>query len=236
MIVAAKSLLGKGVYTPAEAAFYARVKTQTLNRWLFGNRQGQSVVAPEVEETDDEKIVTFLDFVQALAIRAVRSRHKIPLNRLRQAVVIAQENGIQYPFAVAHTTFLFSDQQDQGHGDIVLEIDGKLLQASGTHRRNLVMREIAELYMNDLYFDEQTGLANKYDAWVGRDGQKIVMDPQVRFGEPYLETCGHTAEALWDAYQVEGGIVPASRAFGVEESDVALALAFYDHLISVDVA
>lgn len=236
MIVAAKSLLGKGAYTPAEAAFYARVKTQTLNRWLFGDGRGQSVVVPEVGEPDDEKIVTFLDFVQALAIRAIRSRHKITLTRIRQAVEIAQENNIQYPFAVAHTTYLFSDQQDQGHGDIVLEIDGKLLQASGTHRKNYVMREIAELYMCDLHFDEQTGLANKYDAWVDQERGKIVMDPRVRFGEPYLETCGHTAETLWDAYQVEGGITPAARAFDVEDSDIELALLFYDHLISVDAA
>ena len=68
-MITATDKLGIGIYTPEEAAFYARVKTQVLNRWLFGDGRGANVVKPERCGKDEDRIVTFLDLVQAIAIR-----------------------------------------------------------------------------------------------------------------------------------------------------------------------
>ena len=62
--VDADALLGIGLYAPSEAAFYARVSTQLMTRWIHGNKQGSPVVEAEIARSND-KIVTFLDFVQA---------------------------------------------------------------------------------------------------------------------------------------------------------------------------
>ncbi|MBI1902061.1 MAG: hypothetical protein HYS13_13240 [Planctomycetia bacterium] len=235
MATATKSTLGIGLYTPAEAAFYARVRTQTMNRWLFGDKRNARVLATQVEG-DGEKVVTFLDFVQALAIRAIRSKHKIPLEKIRQAVDLARsEYGIQYPFAVDHTTYLFSDEQDEGHGEIVLKIGDKLVQASGVSRKNLILREVAELYIRDLKFDPETSLAQEYTAWKGEHG-RIVMNPHIRFGEPVVERCGYSAQTLWEAYEIEGGIKNAAESYLVDEADVELALSYFDHLLSSSAA
>lgn len=218
------------MYTPAEAAFYSRVRTQTLNRWLFGSKHGDRVIFPEAG--DDDRVVTFLDFVQSLAIRSIRNTFKIPLQKIRQTVDLARTQGVEYPFAVEHSTYLFGDENAPGHGDLVLRIGDDLLQASGRSKGNYVMREIAELYMRDLHFSPETGLADRYVAWADRDGAKITMDPRFRFGEPVIESCGFTARTLWEAYEIEGGIDQAAEAFGIDRSQIELALSYYDHLIS----
>jgi uncharacterized protein (DUF433 family) len=236
MVVLTKNTLGIGLYTPEEAAFYARVRTDTINRWMFGNARGGRVIEPQVS-ADGDKVVTFLDFIQALAIRAIRTKHKVPLEKIRQAVDLARDKfGIPYPFAVEHTTYLFSDKQDQGHGDIILKIKDQLVVASGQDQCNLVMNEIAELYMRDLVYDRATGLASRYTAWASPSGGQIVMDPRRRFGEPIVESCGYTAETLWEAYEIEGGVKPAAEAHGVSEREIELALEYHDFFLNSSAA
>ncbi|WP_425615713.1 hypothetical protein NA78x_005643 [Anatilimnocola sp. NA78] len=227
-MIATATLLGRGIYSPSEAAMYARVRPQTLNRWLFGNSQGDPAIISEVR--NDEKVVTFLDFVQLLAVRDIRFKHKVPLPKIRQAVELARSRGITYPFAVQHKTFLFGDMKDDGHGEVIIEIEGNLIQASGHERGNLVMREVAELYMRDLYFDPKTNLASKYHPFGESLKRAVVMDPKVRFGEPMIESCGYSAEALFDAYTIEGGIEHAAKAYGVEPSEIETAIRYFDLL------
>jgi uncharacterized protein (DUF433 family) len=107
MITGVEKLVGVGLYTPAEAALYARVHNSLMNRWLFGDARGNSVIKPQIGVIDDEKIITFLDFVQTLAIRAIRQTRKVPLQKIREAIDQAKRlYRIDYPFAIKHTTYL----------------------------------------------------------------------------------------------------------------------------------
>jgi uncharacterized protein (DUF433 family) len=231
MIASPDTLLGIGIYSPQEAAFYARVRTETMNRWLYGSKKGERVVDPQLP-SQDEKTVTFLDFVQSLAVREIRSRHKIPLEKIREAVLLAKERGIDYPFARQHRAYLLSDGKSEGHGEIVLQIDVQMIQASGQAKRNLIMKDVAQLYLQDLAFSPDTGLAETYTAWSDAAGRKVVMNPKVRFGEPFVPACGYTAQTLWEAYEIEGGVDAAASAYEVTREDVELALRYYDHLLN----
>jgi hypothetical protein len=222
-MIATATQLGIGIYTPAEAAFYARVRTQTLNRWIFGDSHGDAVISAQIKG-GDEKTVTFLDFVQALAIRAIRTQYpKISLQKIRKAVDLAGEKlGIDYPFAREHKTFIYDGRE------ITLEIKGNLVALSGKFSKNLLFGPIAELYSQRLTFGTD-GLASDFCAW-GIGDCCIRMDPKRRFGEPVVISSGYTAHALWEASIIEGGIAAAARAYGVEERDVILACDYYDHL------
>jgi len=223
MITAEKSI-GIGIYSPAEAAFYARVRTQNVNRWLFGDAKGEPVVIPQFDSQADDKIVTFRDFVQVMAVRAIRTMYpKISLQKIRKAVDLCKEQlGIEHPFAVDHRTFVFDNRE------IVLEVRDKLIQISGKHSRNLLLGPIAELYMTRIEFGED-GFAAKYRAW-GGDDCPIVIDPRRRFGEPVVTSCGITAQTLWEASIVEGGLEAAAAAYGIRKEEVAAACDYYDHL------
>jgi hypothetical protein len=194
MVATAETNLGIGLYTPAEAAFYARVRTQTMGRWLYGDKRGDRVIDTQLHG-QDEKVVTFLDFVQALAVREIRSRHNVPLDRIREAVELAKSRGIQYPFALKHTAYLFSDGKGEGHGNIVLKINNAMIQASGLEKRSMIIKDIAQLYLQDLAFSPETGLAEAYTAWTGPSGT-IVMNPKFRFGEPIVFSCGSRRVSL----------------------------------------
>ncbi len=230
------SLLGIGLYTPQEASLYARVSTRLMNRWLFGDGTGESVIRPQLGQIDDERTVTFLDLVQALSIRAIRTDYKIPLQKIREAVEHAQDQfGIQYPFATQHTTYLLSDGMKDGHGEIVIQIQGRdedprMIQISGRNSGNYVIRQVAEYFSDDLHF-AASGLA---DLWtpLKLDDDAVTLNPRVRFGEPMIQSCGITARTLFEAVHSEGSILNAADAYGVEASAVKLACRYFDNLKS----
>ena len=225
MAASVKKFLGHGLYTLREASFYARVPVQTMGRWLYGSGRLDSVVQPEF--ASEEKLVSFLDLVQSLAIRAIRIQQRVPLQKIRQAMEIATKDfGMTYPFARAHTTFLWG-------GEIVIRpgIDAQgydeFVEASGKHRRNRLLTKVVEIYLRDLTFS-QKGLASLYRAFKW-NGVEINMDPTQYFGEPLMPS-RHTAKTLWEASQIEGGLEPAAKAFGVSVEEVEAACRFYDHL------
>ncbi|MFH1108520.1 MAG: hypothetical protein V1790_04880 [Planctomycetota bacterium] len=225
-MVATNNMLGLGLYTPAEAAFYARVPVQTLNRWFYGNAQGRLVAEPRFSR--DERLVTFLDFVQALAIRNARVNYSVPLNTIREGIDRAKrEYAVEYPLARRRTIHLFGK-------DLYIELEGAdYHKITGTNRRQGVMKTVVELYMDDLGFDA-SGVANSYVAfkWARGDAalRTIRMDPSLRLGEPIVENCAISARTLWEACQAEGGLTEAARVYGVDIADVDAACRYIDHL------
>jgi len=193
---------------------------------MFGDKSGEPVIERQIKSED--KMVRFLDFVQAMAVRAVRIERKIPLSKIRQAIRIAEDKyGVSQPFARRHKTFLVGDE-------IIIKLnEDEYVQVSGKHARNRVITEVVELYMIDLGFSRE-GLANCYTP--ERQGNYVVsLNPEMRFGEPLLPSCGYSARALWDAYKVEGGIERAAKAYGVKTQEVELACRYYDKLLDLAV-
>ena len=222
-----KDVLGLGLYTLPEAAMFARVSTQLLSRWMFGARRGKAVFAPQIGEFVGERVASFLDFVQALALRSIRNTRKIPLQTVRKAVKFAErEYGVQYPLARKHTVFVF------GRDTLVINLGDqkskKYVQLTGRHKRNIMMEQVIELYLEELSFDAE-GLATRYCAYSWKD-YEITMDPHVRFGEPLVSSCGYSAQALFDAYVSEGGFEAAAEAYGVQQDEVRLACKYFDIL------
>ena len=225
-VIAAEPVLGVGLYSAREAALYARVRPQLMARWLFGGASGEAVIDRQLKSED--RIITFLDFVQAMAVRAVRIERKVPLQKIRQAIQNAEQKyGVSRPFARKHKTFLNGDE-------IVIKInDDELVEVTGRHAHNRVIKEVAELYMIDVGFDPD-GIASRYTPL--QQGEiAVTMNPAIRFGEPVLMSCGYTAKALWEAFKVEGGIDPAALVCGVTPAEVELACRYYDNLLSLAV-
>lgn len=216
-------LLGIGLYTPSQAALYARVSTPLMTRWLWGTKSAEAVVRPQLGQEQD-RTVTFLDFVQAMAIRSIRIEHRVSLQKIREAVDRASlDYGVEYVFARKHKTFLFG-------GDVIIKLnDDEYVQVTGTHAHNHMITEVVELYMRDLTFDA-SGLASSFEAYNWKD-LTVTMDPARRFGEPLIQSCGYSAQSLWEAARSEGSCAAASEAYGVRPDEVELACRYYDHLL-----
>jgi uncharacterized protein (DUF433 family) len=223
----AKKLLGVGLYTPAEAALYARIRTQLMKRWVHGDASGKPVLRQE-PDASEEKIVSFLEFVQAMAVRSIRLTHKVPLKKIRQALSKAERDyDLPYLFAREHTTFLFNDEILVRRGTVEMDED-EYIELSGKGAGNRMFGKVVELYMRDLVFDT-SGLASEYLAYDWR-GNRIVMNPHRRFGEPLVTSCGYSAKALWDAFRAEGSIEATAKAYGVKPEEVEAACRYFDWL------
>ncbi len=219
MIAKLQKKLGTGIYTISEAALFARVSPPLLARWLFGNKRGESVVVPQYDP--HEKLVGFLDLVQTLAIREIRLQKKIGLQKIKQAVKFAKDHlGMSYPFAMRHVTFLLGDTLVIKRSSDDMD---EFIEASGAHRGQKLFNFV-EFYLKDLSFDVN-GLASRYQIFKSADNVEITMDPRFRFGEPLLPS-RYSAMTIWESVLVEGGIEPASKAYGIPKEEVEAAYKF----------
>jgi uncharacterized protein (DUF433 family) len=238
-MIAIGEQLGVGIYTPAEAAFYARISTQKMKRWVLGTTGGEPVIAAQV----GNDTITFLDFVQTLAIREIRQRHALPLQRIREGIDEAREKyKLPYPLARRHAIFLFSDQRRSGHGHIVIRLEGdedglddRYVQLSGKHKGNYLMKQVVEMFLDDLTFDATSHLASQYRP-MRSTSTAVLMDPHRRFGEPIVEASGYSVEALWHATNAEGSLEAAASEYGVSVEEVELANKYYASLLTDDAA
>jgi uncharacterized protein (DUF433 family) len=235
-------LLGVGLYSPSEAALYARVRPQLMARWVYGTRgvrTSDPVFDPELGITDD-KIVTFVDFVQALAVRRLRNERHVSLQRIREAYDRAKSVfHVPHPFATEgarvglfgppnrparQVVFICFAKENEGE-----TVEEKYYQLTGKKHGNQLIAEVVMTYARFLEFDPETRQACKFTSYKSDDG-KVIMDPSVRFGEPFIEETGYTAHALFNAYQTEASLERAAEVYGVEPKYIQLAVDFFDYL------
>jgi uncharacterized protein (DUF433 family) len=239
-MIKAADLLGKGLYSPSEAALYARVPTGLMTRWVYGTKQGAAVIEPQLG-AGENRDVTFLDFVQALAIRRIRrERPGISLQRIREAYLRARDEfGEPYPFALESTRIGLFGPPDEPRKQVIWLCIGEkedgarqYFQLTGRRSGNQMLGEVVRTYAHRLVFDGTTKLARKYLAFPTTEHapEHIVMDPLVRFGEPFIESCGYTARTLYDAYCSEKSAQRAADVFGVTLEQVELAAEYFDYL------
>jgi hypothetical protein len=238
----AADLIGIGLYTTDEAALYARLKPAIVNRWVFGDKRSEPVFDAQLKGKG-EKLVTFLDFIQTLAIRSIRLREKkFPLQKIRRACDAAIErHNSPFPLAAKdHSIFLFGPKDEPSAWKLLIlvghnpEGENEYVQISGKEAGNRMITRVVEPFMQGVHFGKSP-FVERYDAFV-RGDRKVVMDPHVRFGEPYLPSCGYTARALWEAYIAEGGADEAAGVYGVDVEDVRFACSYFDYLGLPDAA
>lgn len=216
MVAEVRSLLDNGLYTLPEAALYARVSHRMLSRWLFGSKAGNSVLTPQFGAEDRQ--VSFLDFVQTLAIREIRLQRKVPLSKLRQAVKVAKDRfNLDYPFARQHCTYLWGDE-------VVIAPPGEgFVEASGSSRGQRLFHFV-ESYLANLSFSAE-GLAKLYQIYKHAD-IAIQMNPQLRFGEPLLPS-GYSALSVWESFRAEGDLKLAAKVHGISDEEALTAYKFF---------
>jgi uncharacterized protein (DUF433 family) len=219
----------EGLYTVEQAAWMARVTPRLLRSWLDGEGPRDAAVLRRLPKNSAD-VISFVDFVQTMAIRAIRTRetNRLSLQKIRATINEAKKLGIDYPFARRHQTYLFQD-------DVVIRMSSDpdvIIQVTGKYKQHQLIQQAVELYMEDLGFDLETGLANKYTP-MRDNGRMIVVDPKIQYGAPVVLPCGYTAAALIDASHSEGSINAAAEAMEVESADVLFALRYNDLLAGV---
>jgi uncharacterized protein (DUF433 family) len=213
-----------GLYTPQEAATFAKLRLQTFNRWFYGNAQGDRVIRPRLNSSD--RIVTFSDLMQAVAVRTLRQNpkgSKVPLQQIREVVEQCEKKGVTSPLARQHTLYVFG-------GRLILRTasDDYIGLASGVDKGQLYQGKIIEPFLEEVRF----GSDSIVDQWSPLSSKKyrISLDANRRFGLPIVEPGGVLVNALVEAVASEGSIKAASEAFEVDEEAVQLAWKYQEYL------
>jgi len=216
-----------GLYTVSEAALYAKMSPITLGQWLYGNKT-HSPLRETIIPKDEGKFITFMEFVEALAIRTLRGSYGISLQKIRGALDEAKKTyQIDYPFSQKnHQTVICGT-------DLHVFINGapNPVQLSGNGKRQQSFRPCIEQFMRDLKFnDKETAMA--YVAYrypvLNEPTIEVTMDPRYCFGDPVVE--GYRAETLWRAALAEGSEERASEYYEVNLNAVVAACRYCEEI------
>lgn len=208
--------VSRGVYTPEQAACLLGIRPGMVTRWIYGYHESAApAVIPEFPRHEG-KLVTFLDLIQAMAIRDIRRQKRLSLQKIRATVSQAKNLGVDFPFARRHTTYVFSD-------DVVLRLDdGRLVQVTGRYKKQDLMEPIIYEYLDDLGFD-RSGLANIYTL-CRLNYRAAQISPLVNYGAPTVHPCGYTVRTLMNVYEAEGSVDRAANICGVGPDDIRVAI------------
>ena len=217
---------GLGVYSVAEAARYARMPAATLSRWFFGTNLTEPMSRSAIGD-DSTRRISFTDFVEALAIRSLRTDYGVPLPKIKEAIRNAHDHyKIEQPFARQdHRTVLIGRDLH-----IFLKEDAENpVGLTGRDFGQKSMKPCIEEYMKDLVYDAD-GLAVLYRAFTFGD-QEIVLNPKARFGAPSVAGSGYSAETLWRAAVTEGSVEQAAELYEVPVAAVEAAYRYWNQEI-----
>jgi uncharacterized protein (DUF433 family) len=215
------SLVGIGLYTPAEAARLIRVPVQTLQRWLkghkIGGREFGALWPLHGELEDGSTYLSFLDLVQARVALALINGG-LSSQKVRKAIVLGR--------TILNTDYPFASARFRTDGrTVVLQVlipgeDDKLIDLFKDGQ--YLLKNVVEPSLKGLEFDKD--LAVRW--WPGGKEDRIVVDPRRQFGQPIDAETGVPTAILAAAVEAESSVERAARVYRVPVAAVRRAMRF----------
>jgi uncharacterized protein (DUF433 family) len=215
----------QGIYSIADAARYAHLPLPTLHHWIRTRSSGASV--NQLEGYGD--FLTFMDLMQALFVREIRSRYGISMQRIKEAIERSErEHNIKYIFARKSMVYLSGKELF-----LSPDADSDMVQLTGKAHGQQEWRKLTLLYMRELTYNSD-GLADSYTPYRDEKANvSVVLRPDYRFGEPVVAPCGISVEALCDAVDTYGTPELAAQEYEISLSQVMAAMKYRDTILTV---
>jgi uncharacterized protein (DUF433 family) len=217
------NILGRGVYSVAEAARLTRLRTQRVREWFRGRHSEGRIFRP-VFESDypvlhEEYAISFLDLIE-LNIGGKLRDAGVSLPYLRKAYNQLQEDFGEHPFCTR-----------------AIYVGGKKIFTRGLSAKE--SSSVIEAITNQSYFDtiilpflkriEYDEKTNRAIRW--HIANRVVIDPRIRLGKPVIEGVGIATSVLRSSYYANGEDADfVAKWFGVQASHVTAAVEFENGL------
>lgn len=202
------AILGKGVYTPREAARLVGTNAQQVLRWTRGSGPNEPLWNAHYQFLDEDVTeLSFLDLVEVRVVTALR-RASVSLQSIRFAISFAQEKyGIERPLA---------SQSFKTDGTEILmeavENDGEFVSLSKKSAGQKVFRQIIAQSLNDLEYEGELAA-----RWRPQNFSSVVIDPARHFGDPILDEYGISTGILFDEFKEFGDVTYLSKIYEIPE-------------------
>lgn len=213
-------------YSIADASRYLRVPAATLRSWFVGRTYPRRINGPGsfprlIAPADEAGgRVSFLNLVEAHVLRALRTKHGVPIRAVRPALDYAQkELGIEH--------LLLSEELLTGAGELFLERYGELVNLSRSGQ--LAMRRMLEAYLRRVERDDRHIPIRLYPFIHTAEedgGRTVVIDPRVSFGRPIVAGTGIRTETLADRIDAGESLEELALDYGISEEQINDAVLF----------
>lgn len=216
------SLVGIGLYSPAEASGLTSVPSRKIIRWLRGHsidgRVYPALWKSQIDPIGDTTSLSFLDLVQ-LRVADAFIRAGLSPQKVRRA--------IEYGSQIVQSDYPFANAKFRTDGKTVIlhvlgsdDGDDKLIDlfSGGQY----LMQKVIEPSLKGLEFEDD--LAARW--WPLGRAKGIVIDPKRQFGQPIDDATGVPTSILAEAAKTEGSAATAAKMFMVPLSSVNRAVAF----------
>lgn len=222
-------LLGKGLYTIAEAARILQMRADTVRRWVAGyhfKRGGRArFSSPLILLSTDENVSdVFLTFQNLIELLFIRLFHKegVSLPTIRAAAQEAQRDfGSDHPFAVKQFDTdgksIFATLED-------VDVDGltRSRVLKDLKLSQMVIDEIARPYFRNLEYSD-LGAVRYYPLGLEKG---VVLDPKRSFGKPIDEASGVSTFVLYQMARAGEAKRDIADWYGVTEEAVSSAIEY----------
>jgi uncharacterized protein (DUF433 family) len=217
------SLIGVGLYSPAEAAALTHIPSPKIRRWLrghvIGGREYPRLWTSRLEKLDVESLyLSFLDLVQ-LRVAHAFIREGLSPQKVRRAIEYGAEIvSSDYPFASARfrtdgKTLILHVLDEESGDDRLIDL---------FKHGQYLMQKVIEPSLKGLEFEGD--IAARW--WPLGRAKGIVIDPRRQFGQPIDDATGVPTSVLAQAAQAEGSAAQAAKLFIVPIRSVNRAVAF----------
>lgn len=217
----AADLRSRPAYTVAEAARYLSIPAPTVNAWFRGIHARNQTFEPvlRLEQADDRRL-SFSNLVEAHVLRALRTKHGIPMPAVRAALdYVRREYGID--------RLLVDRRLRAAPGKMFLQRYAELVELtrSGQH----VIERVWEAHLQAVVQDP-AGVPFRLYPWIPDRTQPpkttILIDPAVSFGTPTTASRGISTSVLADLYDAGTSVDELAAEYALTPQEVEDALAF----------
>jgi len=216
-------ILGRGVYSVAEAARLTRLRTQRVREWFRG-RHSESRIFRPVFESDypvfhKEYAISFLDLIE-LNIGGKLRDAGISLQYLRRVYKHLEEEFGDHPFC---TRQIFVGGKKVFTRGLTDEESGSVIEAI---TKQLYFDTIILPFLKQIVYDDVTSQAVRWNI-----AKLVVIDPRVRLGKPVVDGLGIATSVLSNSYYANGeDATLVAKWFGIRDEHVIAAVEFEDGL------
>ena len=219
----ARDLRETSAYSITEAAHYLGVPQATLRSWVLGGNypteKGKRFYRPIIELPDrDQRLLSFVNLVEAHVLDAIRRAHGVALWRVRKAIdYLKKQLGSSHPLAEQR---FVTDKVD-----LFVEMFGQLVNIS--QEGQLAMKELIETHLRRIERDTSGLPIRLYPFTRERKPDEpkiIVIDPNVSFGRPALAGTGIATAIIAQRYKAGETIEELAEDYGRSKSEIEEAI------------
>jgi uncharacterized protein (DUF433 family) len=213
------------LYTPADAACYLDINSQTLATWLWGRTypttNGDRFFAPLIEPADPEnKLLSFFNLAELHVLAATRYTHHVNMKSVRAAMDTVIEK------YTSHHPLLSVDFKTNGKDLFAQRVDeNENLSTPG----QLNFKPIMDLFLEHVVRDEHDLVKKIFPLIAGQPDDRIIsITYGISSSQPVVDGFGVPAWLIHNRYEEGEDVNSIADDFDIPIAKIQRAIDYFE--------